>query len=126
TQPAAIATNVIAKLNYGENHILGMDQGGTEQTINNITLQDIEDYYKNNITSKDAKIVIVGDIKEAEVLPMLSFLNKLPTKKISIPAFDAKPKAIEKSTVYLVDVPKAAQTEFRVGYATGLKYDATG
>ena len=23
-------------------------------------------------------------------------------------------------------VPKAAQTEFRVGYATGLKYDATG
>jgi zinc protease len=25
-----------------------------------------------------------------------------------------------------VDVPKAAQTEFRVGYVTGLKYDATG
>ena len=39
---------------------------------------------------------------------------------------DATPKAIDKSTVYLVDVPKAAQTEFRVGYATGLKYDATG
>ena len=126
TQPAMIASNVIAKLNYGENHILGMDPGGTEQTINNITLQDIEDYYKNNITSKNAKVVVVGDIKEAELLPMLSFLNKLPTKKVSIPAFDAKPKAIDKSTVYLVDVPKAAQTEFRVGYATGLKYDATG
>jgi zinc protease len=28
--------------------------------------------------------------------------------------------------VYMVDVPKAAQTEFRVGYNTGLKYDATG
>jgi zinc protease len=28
--------------------------------------------------------------------------------------------------VYLVDIPRAAQTEFRVGYATGLKYDATG
>jgi zinc protease len=26
----------------------------------------------------------------------------------------------------LVDIPKAAQTEFRVGYNTGLKYDATG
>ena len=25
-----------------------------------------------------------------------------------------------------MDVPKAAQTEFRVGYVTGLKYDATG
>ena len=26
----------------------------------------------------------------------------------------------------MVDVPKSAQTEFRVGYVTGLKYDATG
>ena len=26
----------------------------------------------------------------------------------------------------MVDVPKAAQSEFRIGYATGLKYDATG
>ena len=26
----------------------------------------------------------------------------------------------------MVDVPKAAQSEFRVGYATGLKYDAIG
>ena len=25
-----------------------------------------------------------------------------------------------------MDVPKAAQSEFRIGYATGLKYDATG
>jgi zinc protease len=33
---------------------------------------------------------------------------------------------VSKSQIFLVDVPKAAQTEFRVGYATGLKYDATG
>jgi zinc protease len=26
----------------------------------------------------------------------------------------------------MVDIPKAAQSQFRVGYATGLKYDATG
>ncbi|MEJ7674603.1 MAG: insulinase family protein [Chitinophagaceae bacterium] len=26
----------------------------------------------------------------------------------------------------MVNVPKAAQSEFRIGYATGLKYDATG
>ena len=33
---------------------------------------------------------------------------------------------IDKTKVYMVDVPKAAQSQFRVGYATGLKYDATG
>ena len=28
------------------------------------------------------RVVIVGDIKEAEMLPLLTFLNKLPTKKV--------------------------------------------
>jgi zinc protease len=33
---------------------------------------------------------------------------------------------VDKTRLYLVDVPKAAQTEFRIGAVTGLKYDATG
>jgi zinc protease len=49
----------------------------------------------------------------------------LPDKKITLPTLPASP-VVEKTKIYLVDVPKAAQTEFRVGYVTGLKYDATG
>jgi len=124
-QPSAIASNVFAKVNYGPNHILGMSEDGTAETVKNITLEDIENYYKNYITSMDAKVVVVGDITEAEVLPRLAFLDKLPKKKIALPKIDAVPE-IDKTKVYLVDVPKGAQTEFRVGYATGLKYDATG
>lgn len=126
TQPAAVATDLIAKINYGEDHILAMNPEGTEITLNNISLSDIEDYYKNNITSQGVKVVIVGDIKEAEILSQLAFLNKLPNKKITMPVVDATPKPVDRSKVYLVDIPKAAQTEFRVGYATNLKYDATG
>jgi len=68
----------------------------------------------------------VGDIKQEEILPKLNFLNNLPNKKIDIPAVNATPPETGKTKIYLVDVPKAAQTEFRVGYATGLNYDATG
>lgn len=42
-----------------------------------------------------------------------------------MPKIDATPK-VDKTKVYVVDIPKAAQSEFRVGYASGLKYDATG
>ncbi len=126
SQPAAVASDIIAKINYGEDHILGLSPEGTEITLNNITLADVEEYYKNNISSNNAKVVIVGDIKETEILPQLEFLKKLPNKKIAMPVVDAKPKAVDQSRIYLVDIPKAAQTEFRVGYATGLKYDATG
>ncbi|MDQ3278693.1 MAG: insulinase family protein, partial [Bacteroidota bacterium] len=125
SQPAAIASTVFAKLNYGANHILGVSQGGTETTVANITLQDIENYYKNYITSMGTKVVVVGDVTQAEILPKLSFLDKLPKKKVVLPKVDPTP-AVQKTTVYMVDIPKAAQSEFRVGYATGLKYDATG
>ena len=124
-QPATIANEVFAKVNYGSNHVLGISQDGTKETIKKITLEDIENYYKNYTTSIDAKVVVVGDIKQEEIMPKLAFLNKLPKKKINLVKPDPSP-AVDKTKVYLVDVPKGAQTEFRVGYATGLKYDATG
>ncbi len=125
SQPASIASNVIKKLNYGNNNILGMSDNGTEYTIRNMTLKDVQDYYDNYMTVQDAKVVVVGDIKENEITQKLSFLNKLPNKKINL----AKPQTapvITKTAIYLVDVPKAAQTEFRVGKVTSLLYDATG
>jgi zinc protease len=125
SQPAAVATAVFAKLNYGANHIMAIPEGGTESTVPNIKLEDVQNYYNNNMTSMGAKVVIVGDITQAEILPKLSFLDKLPKKKITLPKVDPTPP-VDKTKVYLVDIPKAAQSEFRVGYATGLKYDATG
>lgn len=124
-QPAAVAEAVFAKVNYGANHILGISQNGTEETVKNITLQDIENYYNNYMTSKDAKVVVVGDIKQAEALQKLSFLDKLPNKKVELPKPNMTPP-VDKTKLYLVDIPKGAQTEFRVGYVTNLKWDATG
>jgi zinc protease len=125
TQPSAVADDVYAKLNFGPNHILGVSGDGNEETVKAFTLADIQYYYDNYMTSQDAEVVVVGDITEDEILPKLSFLNNLPNKKITIPTIAPAP-VVEKAKIYLVDVPKSAQTEFRVGYVTNLKYDATG
>jgi zinc protease len=124
-QPAAVANAVFAKVNYGANHILGVSEDGTEETVKNISLQDIQEYYKNYMTSVDAKVVVVGDITQEQVLPKLNFLDKLPKKKINLAKINTTPK-VDKTTVYLVDVPKGAQTEFRVGYPIDMKYDPMG
>ncbi len=124
--PAAVANLVFAKINYGPNSILSMSEDGTEHTIGNLKLQDIENYYNNYMTSMGVKVVVVGDIKQQEILPKLAFLNKLPKKKINLPAVNGPASNVDKTKVFLVDIPKAAQSQFRVGYATGLKYDATG
>jgi len=124
--PAAVADLVFAKINYGANSILSMSEDGTEYTIGNLKLQDIENYYNNYMTSLGAKVVVVGDIKQQEILPKLAFLNKLPKKKINMPDLKGLASNVDKTKVFLVDIPKAAQSQFRVGYATGLRYDATG
>jgi zinc protease len=125
SQPSSIASNVLEKINYGSDNILGKSEDGTEATIKALKLADVEQYYTKALTSKGTKIIITGDITQAEVLPQLGFLNKLPNTKITIPQPSAAP-AISKTIIYLVDVPKAAQTEFRVSKITDLKYNPTG
>jgi len=125
SQPASIASSVYRKLNYGENNILGMSENGTAYTIKNLKLADVQNYYDQNMTSRQTKVVIVGDVKEAEIVSRLGFLDKLPNKQISIPAPGAKP-VISKTTLYIVDVPKAAQTEFRIGKIVDMPYDLVG
>jgi zinc protease len=124
-QPAAVASEVFAKINEGSTSILGISQFGTEQTVTNITLADIEDYYRRVITSRGTRLVVVGDVSQKDVVSKLGFLARLPVRDVKLPAVPAAP-AVDKTRIYLVDFPKAAQTEFRVGYSTGLKYDATG
>ena len=125
SQPATIASNVYSKINYGADNILGMNDNGNENTVKNLTLADVQTYYNNYMTSQGAKIVIVGNVSEAEILPKLSFLNKLPNKKIELPKTNAVATS-NKTTIYLVDVPKAAQTEFRVGKVVSMPYDLVG
>lgn len=125
SQPAAIASKVFAALTYGKNNILGMDDNGTETTVKDLTIRDVENYYHQILNSQDTKVVVVGDITQAEIIPQLSFLSKLPNKKTELPV-PGPVTAVEKTVIYWIDVPHAAQTEFRVGGSTGMKYDATG
>jgi zinc protease len=125
SQASAVANVVFDKINYGNNNVFGISDIGTEETVENITLSDIQNYYDQFISSNDAQVVVVGSVKENEILPKLTFLNQLPKKTITLPSVPASPM-VQKTKIYVVDIPKAAQTEFRVGYVTDMKYDATG
>jgi len=125
SQASSVANVVFDKLNYGENNIEGIPDYGTEETLKNISLSDIQNYYDQYISANGANVVVVGDIKENDILPKLNFLNQLPEKAITLPVLPNAPK-VEKTKIYVVNIPHAAQTEFRVGYVTGIKYDATG
>ncbi|HRO41769.1 MAG TPA: pitrilysin family protein [Flavipsychrobacter sp.] len=124
-RPNYVASTIYPKILYGSDNVLGWSSTGTVQTISNIQLADVEHYYNNYFSKKDAQVIVVGDVSKEQILPKLSFLQQLSDKEIKLPELKQAPQ-VAKTKIYFVNVPNAAQTEFRVGYVTGLKYDALG
>ncbi len=124
-QPAYVANVVYNNVLLGQDNIIGKPIGGSEATITNIQLSDIEQYYNSKFSKINAEVVVVGDVAEKEILNKLQFLDKMSNMENPMMILKEAPK-VEQTKVYFVDVPNAAQTEFRVGYETGMKYDATG
>lgn len=124
TQPATIANDVFAKLLYGANDVRALPIGGTETTVQNITLDDVVRYFQTKLSAASAKVIAVGDIEQKDLLKKVRFLSKMEARQVQHPKF-AAPAQPDKTRLYLVDVPKAAQSEIRIGYMA-LPYDATG
>lgn len=124
---AVVASTAYSKINYTENHFMGYSSNGTEATMNNITLEDVNNYYNKYFSANGAEIVIVGDLADKDWMEIAGSIGQLKKYKVDLPEFPrlAKMEANPK-TIYVVNVPKAAQTEFRIGYITKLKFDATG
>jgi len=120
-----VASVIYPKVLYGNDNVLGWSSTGTVQTISNITPADVDNYYNNYFSRNGAQVIIVGDVSKEDVLPKLDFINNMPDKEVKLPELKQVPQ-IAKTKIYFVNVPNAAQTEFRVGYVTGLKFDALG
>lgn len=120
-----IASNVYQQLLYGKDHIKSVPGNGTEETVNNITLDDVKNFYQSYYGPDHSEVVIVGDVEQNEIMDELSFLKNWSSKGISLPDLN-EPKDSESTRIYLVDKPGASQSQIRIGYLTNLDYDATG
>ncbi len=124
-QPVSIANNVYRRTLYGDENIYSVPASGIEETVANITLDDVKKFYADYYSPSVSELVIVGDIDKKSILSKLSFLESWKGKDVKIPSLTINNK-IEKTKIYLVDKPQAPQSEIRIGYLTDLKYDATG
>ncbi len=114
TSPSSIATNVYSKLIYGEDNILSNTPMGTVKSIEAITIEDLKNYYNKNFTSSIAKVMVVGDIAKDKAVALFNGLKDWQAKEVNFP--EIKVETAAKPGVYFVDIPKAKQSEFRVGH----------
>ena len=123
--PSSIASQVYNRLLYGSEHIYSIPSSGVEQSVSNISLDDVKSFYEKNYSPAVSELVIVGDISKDEIIPKLSFLKSWNKKEVTIPKLPNTP-SVDKTKIYLVDKVDAPQSQIRIGYLTDLKYDATG
>ncbi|UHG93883.1 M16 family metallopeptidase [Spirosoma oryzicola] len=125
TQPVVIANKAYNRLLFGSDNIRAIPVSGTRQSVETLTLDDVKEFYNTQFTPSVAKLVVVGEVDKDALLTKLAFLKNWAAKPVSLPTLPAL-KATEKTRIYLVDKPGAAQSEIRIGYLTDLPYDATG
>lgn len=115
----AIAGKVRGALVYGKNHAAG--EFPTETSINNVTLQDVKDFYTNRYVPSNGYMVITGDITEKEAKKLVKkYFGDWKSGKVNVPNY---PKATDVSNieVNLIDVPNAVQTELAIVTLSDLK-----
>src|SRR5690554_1926523 len=111
-EPDAISSNVRRVLLYGKDHPYG--EVMTEETIDNISLEDAEAYYKTYFRPNISYLAVVGDInlKQAKALVKKYFGD---WKKGEIPSQDFKtPKQPQITEVAFVNNPGAVQSVISV------------
>lgn len=93
----------------------------TEETVNNVTLTDVIQFYENNFVPANAYLVVVGDIKFAEVQNLVEEAFT-PWIKASPLSFQfSRPSDALYTQINFIDMPNAVQSEITVQNLVDLK-----
>src|SRR5512135_1956352 len=73
-QPVAIANNVYSYLLYGPNHPYGNNPAGSEGSLAAMKPEDLRKFYQSYYRPNNATLLVVGDVKLDQVVPLLDRL----------------------------------------------------
>ena len=116
---AAIAGNVKGAVFYGKNHAAG--EIVTEETVNNVTLEDVKQFYNERFKPSNGYMLFTGDITVEEVKKLLKkYMKNWESGAVAIPEYPAF-EDVSTTEINFVDVPNAVQTELAVMGVSSLK-----
>jgi len=116
---AAIAGNVRGAVFYGKNHAAG--EIVTEETVNNVTLEDVKQFYNERFKPSNGYMLFTGDITVKEVKTLIKkYMKNWESGAVAIPEYPAF-EDVSTTEINFVDVPNAVQTELAVMGVSSLK-----
>ena len=116
----AIGSRVGNALSYGKNHVYG--EFVSEETLNNISYEDVIEFHKKYTYPNSAYIVVIGDVNYKEVKKSItekfSIWKKAKKVESDIPVLTAN---LETTEINFIDLPSATQSSIAVTNNVELK-----
>lgn len=120
---SSIANRAQSALAYGKNHPNG--EFITEGSVNNITLAEIKQFYRNYFVPANAYLIIIGDVDFEKTKELITD-RFTPWVKASPPSLSfSKPSQAQYTQVNFIDMPNAVQSEISVQNLVDLKMKDT-
>lgn len=116
---AGIAKRVQSSLVYGKEHPYG--EYITEETVKNVTLNDVLRRYKESYVPQNAYLIVVGDINFEEVKKLVTQNFSSWKKGTTIKGNYPMPTNLSEVEINFVDVSNAVQSEVSVNNIVHLK-----
>ena len=116
---SAISNRVQNALAYGTDHPYG--EFVTKESVNNVSLVDVVQFYEDYFVPANAYLVVIGDIEYDEVRTLV-VENFTPWVKAVPPSFQfSRPSNAQYTQINFIDVPNAVQSEIAVESLVDLK-----
>ena len=113
--PNALAYQKFNEVIYGKDNIRAYPRTGTKESVEAITMADLQAYFKGNFSPSIAKLHIVGDLSPKMALePLADLVEGWEPRVVADPQWTL-PAPVEKATVYFYDVPDAKQSVLLIG-----------
>jgi zinc protease len=101
---------------YFATHPLGHLAGGTDSSLNAMTLGQVRDYYKNYLGPQQAVMAVAGDVDAARLKQVLDRAFAKWQRSAAAPAGKLPPLPVPSGrTCLLIDKPDATQAYFVIG-----------
>lgn len=116
--PRSLATRVMPKIIYGDNHAYGKPASGFEKSVEGITREDLIKWHADWFKPGSSTVVVTGDVTLDKLLPVLEESlgswksGAAPAKNLPTVAKTAGKK------IYLIDKPNAPQSVIVAAHVT--------
>lgn len=116
---SAMASRVQSAIAYGKEHPYG--EFATEETVNNVTLEDAKKFYETYFNPNSAYLIVIGDVDTKTVKKLVKKHFKSWKKGAPVLTNWKNPVAAKEATINFIDMPNAVQSEVSVQNVVNLQ-----